>query len=436
MFKHLHIKFTLFFTAASGLILVTMTVICLMLSENAARKNNYISFVNTVNNVTSYAESQTVISYSWLARQEQGSRYTIALYDRGRPLFINSLMHGKTQLELTTLAKETALEKLGFDVDVPSRQKFVTTEYFTMTDNQGTPYYCTAAIIPKSGGALHALILYSRAGEMSSILRQRLLFVLLDLAALLVLGVFCWFFTRRIIRPVEDSRRKQVQFIASASHELRAPLTVVLSGCSALKKADPENAPRFLSAIRQETIRMSHLVDEMLSLANSDAHSWNMKRVPTQMDTLVLNAYEKYEILAKEQNISLTISLPEDSPPDCVCDGERISQVLSILLDNALNYTPANGQVNLSLTYESAKYVLRVADDGPGIPDEQKALIFERFYRGEASHTSKSHFGLGLCIAKEIVSLHRGKIWVDDAPDGGSVFTFFIGGKGLAKGQP
>lgn len=426
MFKKLRLQLTLFFAAVAGFILIIMTLICLTLSEKGTKENSRMSFMNSVANISSYMGVQRVLSYQWLAQQEQSGNNLLALYDNGSPLFMDTLKHDAAEQALIETVREIAFSQLGFDPDLSTTQKLATSEYFSMTDRQGTPYYCAALAVPKSAGTLHALVIHSRAAEMERILWQRWLFAFLDLAALMALGIFCWFFTHHIIRPVEEGRKKQSQFIASASHELRAPLAVILSANSALKTADREDSPRFLESIHQETVRMSHLVDEMLTLANSDAHSWNMKRVPTQLDTLVLNVYENYEVLAKEQNISLTISLPEDSLPDCACDGERISQVLSILLDNALSYTPANGQVHLSLTYESAKFAIRVADSGPGIPDEQKALIFERFYRGEASHTSKSHFGLGLCIAKEIVILHKGRIWVEDTPNGGALFTVLL----------
>lgn len=108
------------------------------------------------------------------------------------------------------------------------------------------------------------------------------------------------------------------------------------------------------------------------------------------------------------------------------CDRERIEQVLSILLDNALSYTPENGRICLSLAGTSDRPTIRVSDNGIGIPDSEKESIFDRFYRCDKAHKDKMHFGLGLCIAQEIIHMHKGKIWVEDTPGGGATFVIIL----------
>ena len=130
--------------------------------------------------------------------------------------------------------------------------------------------------------------------------------------------------------------------------------------------------------------------------------------------------------MASRKSINLSISLPETAVPLFSCDPERISQVLSILLHNALSYTPEGGQVRLSLLPEGKNIRLLVADNGIGIPDEEKSHIFERFYRADRSRSKKGHFGLGLCIASEIVKAHHGQILVSNTPGGGSTFTVVL----------
>ena len=107
---------------------------------------------------------------------------------------------------------------------------------------------------------------------------------------------------------------------------------------------------------------------------------------------------------------------------------ENFFRLFSILLDNALSYTPAGGSIRLSLQAASDKITLRVADSGAGIPDSEKKAIFGRFYRCDKSHEDKSHFGLGLCIAWEFIHMHKGKLWVEDTPGGGATFVAVIGG--------
>ena len=146
---------------------------------------------------------------------------------------------------------------------------------------------------------------------------------------------------------------------------------------------------------------------------------------PVDADTLLITQYELFEKLAAQRQISLAVSLPEDAPlPRIYGDEQRLCQVLSILIDNALSYTPAGGRVVLGAKGEGGNVLLSVSDDGPGIPDAEKQRIFERFYRADGSRSKKDHHGLGLSIAREIVSLHHGRLEVRDAPGGcGSVFT-------------
>ncbi len=145
----------------------------------------------------------------------------------------------------------------------------------------------------------------------------------------------------------------------------------------------------------------------------------------------------------------LHLSLPDEVPPRCCCDADRITQVLSILLHNAVSYTPEGGTVTLSLCYRpssaqtsffhqisvqtrlrgtlhtgsnSGCFEITVTDTGIGISDTDKKHIFDRFYRAEKSRSTKGHFGLGLSIAQEIITAHHGKIKVEDNPSGGSIF--------------
>ena len=167
---------------------------------------------------------------------------------------------------------------------------------------------------------------------------------------------------------------------------------------------------------------MSRLIDDMLLLANSDAKSWSLTLSPSDADTILLDVFEKYEYIATKKSLRLFIDLPDDSLPCCLCDRERMIQVLSILLDNAVSYTPAGGSISLALSCQDGSLLFSVADTGPGIPDSDKKRVFERFYRADTSRTEKEHFGLGLSIAQEIVKTHGGHLFVRDNQPKGSCF--------------
>ena len=144
------------------------------------------------------------------------------------------------------------------------------------------------------------------------------------------------------------------------------------------------------------------------------------------MDTLLLEAFEKFETEAAKKQRRLSISFLEKDAVRCVCDSQRITQVLCILLDNALSYAPSGSQILLSLGKQGEQAVFRISDHGPGIPERDRDKIFERFYRAENSRSDKAHFGLGLCIAKEIIEAHGGQIRVAGNRPSGAVFSFTV----------
>lgn len=223
-----------------------------------------------------------------------------------------------------------------------------------------------------------------------------------------------------------ENHRKQTQFVASASHELRTPLAVILSAAECCKSAPPEKQDGFLKTINQEGLRMSALVNDMLTLSGSDNQRFSVRPRPIELDTLLMNSYEAFDPLARDKSITLSVSLPQKALPLCSADPERISQVLSILLHNAISYTPEHGRIELSVWHKKEHFYLSVKDNGIGISDHDKKKIFDRFYRVEKSRSTKEHFGLGLSIAYEIVKAHGGNIQVTDAEGGGSVFTIIL----------
>lgn len=424
MFKKLHLQMTFFCTLITSLILVGLSCVCLYIFEQGTIHNSYAVFQNNINSMLAYLENQTTLSHQWILQMEAGNHFHTSIYDNGHPLYFNRLNHDPALDDICEQAAETAWEEYGIDIN-SSGSGTVLAQHaeFSMAGRDGKDYYVSAALLPRGGGILSVLTLYCLDVTKAVFLHQRLLFLGVDTAAILLLAVFSWIFTGRMIQPLREGRKRQMQFIASASHELRSPLTVMLTSLSAMKIAKKEDAEAFARTIQSEGERMSRLIGDMLSLAGADNGSWSIHPSPIELDTLLLQTYEKFETAAEEKGLALSVELPDNTCSPCTCDGERIAQVLSILLDNALSYTPRGGNIWLSLSREGNRYLLRVADNGPGIHGEARAQIFERFYRADTSHKDKEHFGLGLCIAQEIIKLHRGRLYLEDTPGGGATFV-------------
>ena len=170
---------------------------------------------------------------------------------------------------------------------------------------------------------------------------------------------------------------------------------------------------------------MSRLVDDLLLLARADAGSWTLRCEEVDVETLVLSQSEVFEGVAAEKKISVTAGFDGDEAlPPVYGDPQRLGQVLAILLDNAVSYTPAGGRIHVHAGGEGGSVRLSVADTGPGIGEGDMRHIFERFYRADSARSAKDHYGLGLSIAQEIVSLHGGEIAVKNNPGGaGCTFT-------------
>lgn len=229
---------------------------------------------------------------------------------------------------------------------------------------------------------------------------------LLSLAAVFPLscGLARW-----AVHPVQEAFRKQRQFIADASHELRTPVTVIRANAELLESEIGEN--RWLSPIISESRRMQQQISDLLLLAKYDIAGQNFERQPLDLAKLVEGALLSFECLAYERGITLRSELPGALP--LVGDGARLRQLCAILLDNAIKYTPSGGEISVSLLSRGHGALLTVRNTGAGIPEAEREKIFERFYRTDRSRARETGgFGLGLAIAQQIVLSHGGKISV------------------------
>lgn len=431
MFKKLHLRLTLLFAGITAVIMIVMSLCYLYVSEQGLYKNQFQSFQNDINTIAANLEQQTVISMEWLSKMEAQGNYLFFIWDNGVPFLFNELNHLREGSSESLLLEEALKAYNNMFEAEPSVQAgyFYTSyhvEYEFISESANTRYFGSVIRIDREPSSLQIIILSELDPLEQQIWQQRLRFILIDIAAVLLLTVFSWTFTGKLLRPIVENQQKQIQFIASASHELRTPLAVILSAAECCRTASADKQEGFLKTIRQEGMRMSSLVTDMLTLSQSDNHQFSIQIQPTELDTLLMNSYEAFEPLAKEKSITLSIHLPDKALPVCFADPERISQAVSILLHNAVSYTPAQGKILLSLSCDKDCFYIAVKDNGIGISDFDKKKIFDRFYRAEKSRSAKGHFGLGLSIAYEIIKAHNGNITVTDSAGGGSTFTIIL----------
>jgi len=222
---------------------------------------------------------------------------------------------------------------------------------------------------------------------------------------------------------MENLRR---DFVANVSHELRTPLTIIRGYTEALRDGtvtDPEQVGRFNALIVSETERLERLISDLLDLSRLQAQQQPMEFEAIPLAEVADSVISMLRGKAAEKEIQLLCHYDE-TVPTVRGNGDRLVQLLLILLDNALKYTPVHGTISVQLTHSGQQVVLTVADTGAGIPTEDLPLIWERFYKVDKAHTRENHgTGLGLSIAKEIIERHGASVSVQSAPGTGTIFV-------------
>ncbi|HIZ56598.1 MAG TPA: HAMP domain-containing histidine kinase [Firmicutes bacterium] len=225
--------------------------------------------------------------------------------------------------------------------------------------------------------------------------------------ALVLLFFLARFLANRIVAPLEESYKRQKQFISDAGHELKTPVAVVNANLDLLSREIGEN--QWLSNIQYENERMSALISQLLDLARTENVMPQMETV--DLSRLVYGEMLPFETVAYENGLSLNSNIADNI---CIYGNSvQLKQLTSILLDNAIRHSANGKEVGLTLKEEKNNAILSVVNDGEEFPPEQRQYLFERFYRTDAARTGEDkHYGLGLAIAKAIAMTHKGTISV------------------------
>lgn len=392
-------------------------------------KNKIYSYQSDIYTITSYIEQQDIITNTWLSQLESGKKYYVSLIDNDTEFLydINKVQENKERKQVLEQAwnyyQTENSSSTPHTLSYKSSYISFILEYKNNTNVTFSKYCCFVIHMQKNTSNLKILLAAPLENLQNQMLRQRFLFLGIITLALIAIWIFAWIFTGKLLNPIETNRLQQNQFIASASHELRTPLAVILS-CA--ETGLDKNICSELTTIKNEALRTSRLLNDMLTLLSCDTGHLDIKPVHTQLDTLILNACESFEHMSAAKHIKISASLPEDPLPDCICDSDRIVQVLTIFLHNAISYTPEGGIICLSIAYLNRHFEIKISDTGVGISNEEKIKIFDRFYRSEKARSDKNHFGLGLSIAYDIITAHHGNIKVTDTPGGGTTFVITL----------
>lgn len=426
MFNKLRARLALAYVLLAGVVLLAVTLYCLGMAERESARAAQSAFESGVNAILNKLQSDKTLSHAWLAQTEAGENQILLIEDGGAPLAFRGAYTPKTKRDV--LLKRALASPAARSLSLPIGSLVPQTVFFQIIGDASERYLSAVSLLPASGKTpLRVTVLRDMTETDARVRRQRAAVLLGALAGLAALALIGWVYSGRTVKPARESHIRQVEFTAMASHELKTPLAVITASVDALHTA-PDAASRdvLLSNLSGESLRMARLVDDLLLLSRSDAGALPMQREKVDLEGLLIECYERFLPVAAEKGIALSIRVPDTGLPAVPGDRERLYQALSILLDNALFYTPAGGHVRLGGDARAKNARIWVEDDGPGIPDDQKKKVFERFYRADAARNDRAHAGLGLSIAREIARLHGGRIELTDAPGHGARFTLAL----------
>jgi len=226
------------------------------------------------------------------------------------------------------------------------------------------------------------------------------------------------------VRRLETVRR---DFVSNISHELRTPLASLKALVDTLRDGaldDPPAAQRFLDRMDTEVDAMTQMVQELLELSRIESGQVPLRLQPVSVAEVVAPPTERLRPQAERAGLALSLAIPPGLPP-VLADAERVQQVVTNLVHNAIKFTPAGGQVTVSAAAQRGEVVISVRDTGVGIPAADLPRIFERFYKADRARR-RGGTGLGLAIAKHIVQGHGGRLWAESREGHGSTFYFSL----------
>lgn len=416
-------RLVLLYSVSMGVILSGALLTVFLMNVHEQKQNKSRLFESTATSVYMKLSSDTTVSNTWITEMESSNEMILHIVDAGKPLiqwgsWVPEEEREKEVTKVENLARE---DNLLLNVK-PISQKEGFYRHYQLKNEQGHEYYAVAFVIPFEKQYRSAIMIQYFTKENQAFDQLKKVFLLIEILGILCMVILNLIYVRFIMKPVEESKRLQTEFIAAASHELKAPLTVIRTCASAIKVI-PEKSDHYIATIGEECNRMSSLVDDLLILSSTETKTWRMVMEKVELDTILLDIYEDLLPICKEANMGLTISLPETLLPSVNADAMRLKQIILILLNNAIQYSKSVKRLLLR-AYTSKHYVyIQVVDYGVGIPDEEKTAVFEKFYQMDSSHNDRKHYGLGLSIARELVKMHQGLLLLEDTEGGGCTFT-------------
>lgn len=426
------LKRNLYILLIGSLMLVFSIVFCLLILQNVKEKRkNSIAYFNRMASVLIFSMEQNTDYLELLSVYEKNLDYSFRLLsDSDFSLYQSELLDSNiVDTFLRTLQRR---QHQSYALTPPELKELThsgQTAIYTISMSKGESYDCIYCEIVTGYGTKYGLSIIKESDSFVSLLMPELKFyACIWCVVLFFVILLSWILAKITIRPTEAAMQSQKDFIAAVSHECKAPLAAILSSAEMIDTISdtPAAVKDHTRVIDLEVSRMSRLIQDLLLLSSLDAGNWSFHMEEINVDTLLINLYTKFEPICKGKGIMLQLDIAEESYPTLFSDADRLDQIISVFLDNAVSYSTSSSEISLGASVEKNELAITVTDHGVGISDKDKPYIFERFYRCDKSRTQREHFGLGLSIAHELVNKLGGRILLSDTAGGGCTFKIYL----------
>lgn len=426
MIKKLKKRLTLLFICS--VMSIFTVVFCLFIHESIqSKKENEMYFFTRIITYLVFQLENTDDAAGDLTLTGQTYGFTLLLKNNENAFIPVNTNHSNTDTNTLITLFEQELNKTSTDLldNTHSSQSGI---FSFSTPDKHSYYGIQATAITKNMDILDFYAIKESTSSFTFLKEHLPFYLIVWLLVFIAILFLTRFLISKAIKPTEQTLRSQKEFIASASHELKAPLAVILASAECIGNDTTLSlkSKQHTEVIDSECMRMSKLVQDLLLLSSVDANTWTLNKTNIDVDTLLINTYEKYEPICRQKGIQFKLNTSDELFPVLNADIDRLNQILSIFIDNAINYSLPKSEISLDATVFKNMLVFSIKDHGTGIADKDKPFIFDRFFCADKSRTQKEHYGLGLSIAKELVEMHKGKIELSDTLGGGCTFKISL----------
>lgn len=398
---------TLYMFFSCSLLLAVLSLVGVMLYQSAHR-NVRKQIQSDLEKYTWQVKEDGFLDHSFFSAKEVENDYVIFFYDQKGVGELTGF-HGAY---LSAQNRDLLWQEIC--------QKEITSEQSTTIRLLGTGFY----VYQQRVGTTSVLCYVCK--DLERVRYSFFLQILILGAGFLVGCVLLYVISRHLsakaLRPVADNMKKQMEFIHAVSHELKSPLAVIMTNNSTAV-LDVDNRMKYHDIIEQECKRMSLLVQDLLLMASGNTIEFHMEKKAERADTILIGCYEKMQPVVRKSGMELGIDLGQEEIGEIFADAKRVDQVLQILVDNAIAYGSSPQGIQLCVRREKRQILFLVIDHGVGVSAEDEKRMFDQFYRGARDRSDKSHFGLGLSIAKQLCRAMNAKLSFQKTAGGGATFV-------------